>query len=303
MNLTPSNLSSALTTFQPWNPHRPGDPMPCDGEALVEVFSTRPEVGKWAAPAKLWSWGIGSVITGWRYANQERTDSQANTERDQPCADVERLQRERDDLKTVIDRQRPWEEKARQLLDVGRWAGRTYLEAAITELEEVRDERDQFRADVAELNERMTTEVKSYLASMEKLRAENNKLRSNPAYTLCSSAPFMEMKLGPVDSYTDEQIQDAIDAAFPSVEGVRYNCLDVLPTSIHWRYESPYRLAIARAFLTHLACVTPENAATLEADGATWFEHVPGDPMPRQQPQESEFEDFERGIITKEGAQ
>jgi len=160
------------------------------------------------------------------------------------------------------------------------------LEEAHAEIQILLKEREQLHANVAELNERMTTEVKSYLASMEKLRAENNKLRSNPAFILHSPAPFMEMNLGPVDGYTDEQIQDAIDAAFPFAEGARYNCLDVLPTSIHWRYESTYRLAIARAFLARLA----EYAKPAEAECGQGADN------------DSEFEDFERGI-TKEGAQ
>jgi hypothetical protein len=48
-----------------WTYHKPGDPMPCDGEAFVDCFCKGGET-LLATRAKVWSWR-GDII-GWRYA-------------------------------------------------------------------------------------------------------------------------------------------------------------------------------------------------------------------------------------------
>ena len=53
-------------------------------------------------------------------------------------------------------------------------------------------------------------------------------------------------------NYTDEQIQKAIDAAFPQAGLTRYNNIETRPGSNYWLQEAPNRLAIARAFLAAL---------------------------------------------------
>lgn len=52
--------------------------------------------------------------------------------------------------------------------------------------------------------------------------------------------------------YTDEQLQAAIDAAFPAGARPEGFNLDNRPSSVDWKLEAPNRLAIARAFLADL---------------------------------------------------
>jgi hypothetical protein len=80
-------------------------------------------------------------------------------------------------------------------------------------------------------------------------------------------------------TYTEEELQTAIDAAFP--EGARADdCnLDSSPGQIAWELEAPNRLAIAKAFLEKLDHPEPKTS-TFEAHGKTWTRHVPGDAMP-----------------------
>ena len=52
--------------------------------------------------------------------------------------------------------------------------------------------------------------------------------------------------------YTDEQLQAAIDAAFPAGARPEGFNLDNRPSSVDWKLEAPNRLAIARAFLAAL---------------------------------------------------
>lgn len=52
--------------------------------------------------------------------------------------------------------------------------------------------------------------------------------------------------------YTNEQIQAAIDAAFPAGARPEGFNLDNRPSSVDWKLEAPNRLAIARAFLAAL---------------------------------------------------
>jgi hypothetical protein len=43
--------------FDGWIPHKPGDPMPCDPELLVDRKYRNGRTGKMSAPAAQWSWG------------------------------------------------------------------------------------------------------------------------------------------------------------------------------------------------------------------------------------------------------
>jgi hypothetical protein len=43
--------------FDSWIPHKPGDPMPCDPELLVDRKYRNGRTGKMSAPAAQWSWG------------------------------------------------------------------------------------------------------------------------------------------------------------------------------------------------------------------------------------------------------
>jgi hypothetical protein len=65
-------------------------------------------------------------------------------------------------------------------------------------------------------------------------------------------------------NYTDEQIQKAIDAAFPQAGLTRYNNIETRPGSNYWLQEAPNRLAIARAFLAAL----PKPEAMTSDEGA-----------------------------------
>lgn len=57
-----------------WTYHRPGDPMPCDGDKMVVALT---EYGTATAKASRWQWGDdqgkGNII-GWRYADAEKPD-------------------------------------------------------------------------------------------------------------------------------------------------------------------------------------------------------------------------------------
>lgn len=59
---------------QTWTKHTPGDPMPCDGEALVFITSDSPDVLRCASLACDWHWGTKTKakITGWRYADKPK---------------------------------------------------------------------------------------------------------------------------------------------------------------------------------------------------------------------------------------
>jgi hypothetical protein len=55
-----------------WIPHTPGDPMPCDGNLLVEVRFERGLIDD-GFPAKSWVWGRqegGYSIVAWRPARE-----------------------------------------------------------------------------------------------------------------------------------------------------------------------------------------------------------------------------------------
>ena len=84
---------------------------------------------------------------------------------------------ERDDLRFVLDSQEPWNAKAQQLLDAGRWAGHTLIEGCVTELAETRAERDRLRA---ELHER-TSEVDRLDHLQAKSQAEIERLKLDVA--------------------------------------------------------------------------------------------------------------------------
>lgn len=59
-----------------WTWHRPGDPMPCDGLALVTTLLEDGEVGGTGIRASRYDWGLrddGEQIIGWRYADEKKT--------------------------------------------------------------------------------------------------------------------------------------------------------------------------------------------------------------------------------------
>lgn len=69
-----------------WTWHRPGDPMPCDGERIVawlmrdegRGYLTGPAAGsgcKGIPPTSL-NWETDTTIIGWRYADEEKTDDE-----------------------------------------------------------------------------------------------------------------------------------------------------------------------------------------------------------------------------------
>jgi len=78
--------------------------------------------------------------------------------------------------------------------------------------------------------------------------------------------------------YTDDQIQTAIDAAFPQAGPSYLANLDTSPDTRSWPEEAPNRLAIARAFLAALPKPEPAqvNAEPMEswanADNAKAFQ-------------------------------
>jgi len=51
-----------------WQRHTPGDPMPCDGEALVQIIAMCEHIHK-PLRGKDWNWEHGEII-GWRYADE-----------------------------------------------------------------------------------------------------------------------------------------------------------------------------------------------------------------------------------------
>ena len=59
--------------------------------------------------------------------------------------------------------------------------------------------------------------------------------------------------------YTDDQIQKAIDAAFPQAGPSYLANLDTLPDTHCWPAEAPNRLAIGKAFLAALSEPTQEE--------------------------------------------
>ena len=57
-----------------WTWHRPGDPMPCDGERKVVLLRTNREMSandKYATLGKNWTWD-DPLIIGWRYADKKK---------------------------------------------------------------------------------------------------------------------------------------------------------------------------------------------------------------------------------------
>ena len=58
-------------------------------------------------------------------------------------------------------------------------------------------------------------------------------------------------------NYTDDQLQTAIDAAFPQAGPSYLANLDTSPDTHCWPAEAPNRLAIARAFLAAYQATKP----------------------------------------------
>lgn len=59
-----------------WTWHRPGDPMPCDGEKSVFVLFQNGDALDLNQPAEDWKWGLyekADTIIGWRYADEKKT--------------------------------------------------------------------------------------------------------------------------------------------------------------------------------------------------------------------------------------
>jgi uncharacterized protein YodC (DUF2158 family) len=82
------------------------------------------------------------------------------------------------------------------------------------------------------------------------------------------------MQTNNAHEYTDEQIQSAIDAAFP--DGALADCdfgLDNFPNQSCWEDEAPNRLAIARAFLAALPKPAEPDPWTLPAPPAVFRWH------------------------------
>jgi uncharacterized protein YodC (DUF2158 family) len=80
-----------------WTKHTPGDPMPCDGEAVVEIVLGDKMLGK-IGKAKLCLWdekpSLSSQIIGWRYADAPQTNpvpDQTQVVRTHAVGDVVRL--------------------------------------------------------------------------------------------------------------------------------------------------------------------------------------------------------------------
>jgi len=66
-------------------------------------------------------------------------------------------------------------------------------------------------------------------------------------------------------SYTDDQLQTAIDAAFPLAGASYLANLDTSPEASHWPAEAPNRLAIGKAFLAALPKPEADPYARLKA--------------------------------------
>lgn len=84
-----TDTKEASATFEAhgktWTRHTPGDPMPCNGEALVEVLLREEEdqVHPVVQKASLWYWesladigSVGNEVIGWRYAEQQPEPAQ-----------------------------------------------------------------------------------------------------------------------------------------------------------------------------------------------------------------------------------
>lgn len=60
-----------------WTWHRPGDPMPCDGDSQIEVFwrtfKESDEFTYATRSASISNWAIDTTIIGWRYAYEKKT--------------------------------------------------------------------------------------------------------------------------------------------------------------------------------------------------------------------------------------
>ena len=78
-------------------------------------------------------------------------------------------------------------------------------------------------------------------------------------------------------TYTDKELQAAIDAAFPAGNKPRgAQALDTYVNQESWPREALCRLSIAKAFLEKLEA----KPDTFEVHGKTWTRHTPGDAMP-----------------------
>jgi hypothetical protein len=75
-----------------WTYHRPGDPMPCDGELMAEVLR-RDKGTPNPKPADCWNWklkGIDTEIIGWRYAEPLTREVELGPEDVEPLSMIRR---------------------------------------------------------------------------------------------------------------------------------------------------------------------------------------------------------------------
>lgn len=97
---------------------------------------------------------------GWRTCNQE-----SNSRFNQSCINLQRAEKAEkelqeaqnkvNDLELVLKGQEEWNNRAQKLLDGGRWAGSTYIEGCVTELEESRAKIDKLERE----NEKLGGEI------------------------------------------------------------------------------------------------------------------------------------------------
>jgi uncharacterized protein YodC (DUF2158 family) len=131
----------------PWIPHD-GGPCPLkdeeveeweykmrSGEVKRDMPDERPSYRRWTHE-NFSTDIIAFRVLRWKPGHGPQAASKA----DEPARaeTFEAVKRERDDLRFVMERQKPWNAKAQEMLDGGRWAGHTYMEGLITELEEAR---------------------------------------------------------------------------------------------------------------------------------------------------------------------
>jgi uncharacterized protein YodC (DUF2158 family) len=75
-----------------WTRYTPGDPMPCDGEAMVEVCIGEDLRKRPADKAINWNWEKWTPVRGWRYADETLvTKSDSSPEWTPQVGDVVRL--------------------------------------------------------------------------------------------------------------------------------------------------------------------------------------------------------------------
>ena len=92
----PPDEKPELKTFEAhgktWTRHTPGDPMPCDGEAMVEVCIGEDLRKRPADKASNWNWEKWTTVRGWRYADEPLvTKSDSSPEWTPQVGDVVRL--------------------------------------------------------------------------------------------------------------------------------------------------------------------------------------------------------------------